>query len=67
MAEGNLGADRGGEPAPALVIDQQSVVPGNVVHIRLLGPQGGQAEADLVPIAPAAREIGEHGNVESQG
>ncbi len=46
--------DAGGEPGTPLVLDKQTAQPGDQVHIRLVGPAGGIAVVDLVPIAPMA-------------
>lgn len=61
MAETERGPDAGGEPAPELAIDQQSVQAGAVIHVRLRGPAGGVAEADLVPIVPGGEPAREGG------
>jgi hypothetical protein len=53
MAEGAEGGYQGGEPGTPLTIDRQSVQPGDQVHIRLVGPPGGIATVELVPIGGA--------------
>lgn len=53
--------EQGGEPATPLQVDQQTVQPGGQVHIVLLGPPGGIAEVDVVPIPTGPADLTHEG------
>lgn len=48
-----------GEPAGPLTADPQTVQPGTQLHIVLLGPPGGVATAEFVPIAAMSADTRE--------
>ncbi len=52
MARERSELERIGEPTPPLELDPQTVMPGGVVHLRLLGPPGGIAAAGFTLIGP---------------
>lgn len=51
MADDDRELERIGEPSPPLSVDPQTVTQGQVVHIRVVGPPGGRATAECVPVA----------------
>lgn len=52
-----------GEPTPPLTVDPQTATLGTVLHIRLVGPAGGHATAEVVPLTPPPAEVAREGPV----
>ncbi len=50
-----------GEPAPPLLLSKQQVQVGDELHIRLVGPPGGRATAELVLLTTTPIEVREDG------
>ena len=61
MAVDHDRGDRGGEPGTPLQLDKSSAQAGEQVHIRLVGPAGGVASVDVVPLGGPGAEFAREG------